>query len=152
MSVFAPVDDGFEERVRASFERQGVMELMGARLTRVDAGIVEITAPFRKDLTQQHGFFHAGVATTLADSAAGYAAYTLLPADAAILAVELKINFLAPARGEELIATGRVLKPGRTLTVNEMDVHCLDGGARVLCARGIQTTMCLRDRTSLTPG
>ena len=135
-----------------SFERQGVMGLMGARLTRVEPGLVEITVPFREDLTQQHGFFHAGVATTLADSAAGYAAYTLLPADAAILAVELKINFVAPAKGENLIATGRVLKSGRTLTVNEMDVHCLQGEDRVLCARGIQTTICLRDPPTLTPG
>ncbi len=152
MSAFTPADDGFAERVRASFERQGVMGLLGARLTRVDPGLVEITVPFREDLTQQHGLFHAGVSTTVADSAAGYAAYTLFPADAAILAVELKINFLAPAKGEELIATGRVLKPGRTLTVNEMDVHCLQGGDRVLCARGIQTTICLLDRPDLTAG
>jgi uncharacterized protein (TIGR00369 family) len=152
MSAFTPADDGFEERVRASFVRQGVMGLMRAKLTRVEPGLVEITVPFSEDLTQQHGFFHAGVATTLADSAAGYAAYTLLPADAAILAVELKINFVAPAKGEELIATGRVLKSGRTLTVNEMDVHCIQGEDRVLCARGIQTTICLRDRPTLTPG
>jgi uncharacterized protein (TIGR00369 family) len=152
VSAFTPADDGFAERVRASFERQGVMGLLGARLTRVDPGLVEITVPFREDLTQQHGLFHAGVSTTVADSAAGYAAYTLFPADAAILAVELKINFLAPAKGEELIATGRVLKPGRTLTVNEMDVHCLQGGDRVLCARGIQTTICLLDRPDLTAG
>ncbi len=152
MSAFTPADDGFAERVRASFERQGVMGLLGARLTRVDPGLVEITVPFREDLTQQHGLFHAGVSTTVADSAAGYAAYTLFPADAAILAVELKINFLAPAKGEELIATGRVLKPGRTLTVNEMDVHCLQGGDRVLCARGIQTTICLLDRPDLSAG
>jgi uncharacterized protein (TIGR00369 family) len=152
VSAFTPADDGFAERVRASFERQGVMGLLGARLTRVDPGLVEITVPFREDLTQQHGLFHAGVSTTVADSAAGYAAYTLFPADAAILAVELKINFLAPAKGEELIATGRVLKPGRTLTVNEMDVHCLQGGDRVLCARGIQTTICLLDRPDLSAG
>lgn len=152
MSGFTPADDGYADRVRVSFARQGVMSLLGARLTRVDPGLVEITVPFRDDLTQQHGLFHAGVSTTVADSAAGYAAYTLFPAEAAILAVELKINFLAPARGAELIATGRVLKPGRTLTVNEMDVHCLQGGDRVLCARGIQTTICLLDRPDLTAG
>ncbi len=152
MSAFTPADDGYPERVRSSFERQGVMGLLGARLTRVEPGLVEITVPFREDLTQQHGLFHAGVSTTVADSAAGYAAYTLFPADAAILAVELKINFLARASGEELIATGRVLKPGRTLTVNEMDVHCRRGEDRVLCARGIQTTMCLLDRPGLAAG
>jgi uncharacterized protein (TIGR00369 family) len=152
VSEFKPADDGYADRVRVSFERQGVMRLLGARLTRVDPGLVEITVPFREDLTQQHGLFHAGVSTTVADSAAGYAAYTLFPADAAILAVELKINFLSPARGEELIATGRVLKPGRTLTVNEMDVHCVQGGEPILCARGIQTTICLLDRPDLTAG
>ena len=152
MSAFTPTDAGYAERVRASFERQGVMGMLGARLTRVDPGLVEITVPFRDDLTQQHGLFHAGVSMTVADSAAGYAAYTLFPADAAILAVELKINFLAPAEGEELIATGRVLKPGRTLTVSEMDVHCRRGEDRVLCARGIQTAICLIDRPDLTAG
>ena len=152
MSEFKPADDAYSERVRASFERQGVMTLLGARLTRIEPGLVEITVPFREDLTQQHGLFHAGVSTTIADSAAGYAAYTLFPAEAAILAVELKINFLAPAEGEALIATGRVLKPGRTLTVNEMDVHCRRGDDRVLCARGIQTTICVLDRPGLSPG
>ena len=152
MSRFEPPDDGYADRVRGSFERQRVMGLLGARLTRVEPGLVEITVPFREDLTQQHGLFHAGVSTTIADSAAGYAAYTLFPADVAILAVELKINFLSPAQGEALIATGRVLKPGRTLTVNEMDVHCRRGEERVLCARGIQTTICLLDRPGLPPG
>jgi uncharacterized protein (TIGR00369 family) len=110
-------DPAFEARVRASFARQGVMTTIGARLTRVAAGAVEIELPFRSDLTQQHGFVHAGVITTIADSACGYAAFSLMPAEASVLTVEYKVNLLAPARGDRFVARGRVVKPGRTLTV-----------------------------------
>jgi len=111
MDVFQPVDANFEQRVRESFARQGVMRLIGAQLGRLEPGRVDIELPFRDDLSQQHGFFHAGITSTIADSAGGYAAYTLFPADSSVLTVEFKINLIAPAHGEKLIATGQVKSP-----------------------------------------
>src|SRR5690349_13792470 len=98
------------------------MAFLGAELARVEPGLVEIALPYRAELTQQHGFFHGGIVSTIADTAGGYAAFTLFPADASILTVEYKINLVAPADGERLVARGRVLKPGRTLTVCEFEV------------------------------
>ena len=143
MSVFVPKDPAFESRIRESFVRQKVMSLIGAALTRVEPGLVEIELPFRDDLTQQHGFFHAGIVGTIADSAGGYAAYTLMPAGSSVLSVEYKINLLAPADGERLVASGQVIRPGRTLTVCDLEVVVLKHGARTLCARGMQTLICL---------
>src|ERR687893_331809 len=100
MPAFAPQDENFEARVRASFARQRLMETIGAELTTISAGEVEIALPFREDLTQQHGYLHAGVVTSIVDSACGYAAMSLTPADAEVLSVEYKINLLSPARGE----------------------------------------------------
>ena len=145
MTEFEPKDPAFESRVRASFVRQKVMGLIGAELTRVTPGRVEIELPFRDDLTQQHGFFHAGIIGTIADSAGGFAAYTLMPAGASVLSVEYKINLMAPAEGERLVASGQVIRPGRTLTVCDLEVVVLKGGARTVCARGMQTLIC-RDR------
>ena len=122
MSDLPAPEPGFAERVRASFDRQTIMELIGARMTDVEPGRVEIELPFRKDLCQQHGFFHAGVTSMIADSAGGYAGYSLFPLGASVLTVEFKINLLAPADGDLLRAVGRVVKPGRTLTVTEADV------------------------------
>jgi len=144
MSPFEPQDPAFESRVRESFTRQKVMGLIGAVLTSVAPGRVEIELPFRDDLTQQHGFFHAGVVGTIADSAGGYAAYTLMPADTSVLSVEYKINLVAPAAGERLVASGQVVRPGRTLTVCDLEVVVLKGEARTLCARGMQTLICVR--------
>jgi uncharacterized protein (TIGR00369 family) len=130
MSPFTALDPNFAERVRASFGRQGAMALLGACLTRVEPGVVSIELPFRPDLTQQHGFFHAGVTSTIADTAGGYAGFTLFPAESSVLTVEYKMNLLAPADGERLVATGRVKKPGRTLTVCDLEVIvfiCLAG-------------------------
>ncbi len=149
MTEFTAPDPGFARRVRASFERQTVMDLIGARLTRVEPGLVEIELPYRRDLCQQHGFFHAGVTSTIADSAGGYAGFTLFPADASVLTVEFKINLLAPADGELLRAVGRVVKPGRTLTVTEVEVYAVkDGGAKA-CARMAQTLICLAGRPDM---
>lgn len=150
-----PVDSGFVERVRKSFNRQGFMALLGATLTRIEPGSVDIEVPFRADLTQQHGFFHAGVTGAIADTAGGYAGYTLFPADSSVLTVEFKINLVAPAQGERLSATGRVIKHGRTLTICALDVYALapaagpDAGTerRTLCATGTQTLICLHGRT-----
>jgi uncharacterized protein (TIGR00369 family) len=143
MATFEPRDPAFATRIRESFVRQKVMGLIGAVLTRVEAGQVEIELPYRDDLTQQHGFFHAGIVGTIADSAGGYAAYTLMPEGSSVLSVEYKINLLAPADGERLVASGKVVRPGRTLTVCDLEVHVLKGGARTLCARGMQTLICL---------
>src|SRR5436190_5662746 len=113
----------FETRVRDSFARQRVMELIGAELGSVESGAVEIVLPFRDDLTQQHGFVHAGIITTIADSACGYAAFTLMPEGSEVLSVEFKTNLLRPARGNEFIALANVIKPGKTLTVVKCDVY-----------------------------
>ena len=146
MSPFEAQDPEFETRVRESFVRQKVMGLIGARLARVEPGRVEIELPFRDDLTQQHGFFHAGIVGTIADSAGGYAAYTLMPAGSSVLSVEYKINLLAPAEGERLRASGQVVRAGRTLTVCDLEVVVEQDGAGTLCARGMQTLICLERR------
>ena len=112
-----PPDPHFAERVRASFQQQTVMAAIGASVRSVTPGAVEIELPFRADLCQQDGFLHAGIVTTIVDSACGYAAHTLMPAGARVLSVEFKINFLAPAVGESFIARGKVARAGRTVTV-----------------------------------
>lgn len=141
--AFTPADPGFEARVRDSFTRQRVMATLGARLVRVAPGEVDLELPFRADLTQQHGYLHAGIVTTLLDSACGYAAFSLMPADATVLSVEFKTNLLAPAAGERLLARGRVLRAGRTLTVCEASGVMLDGGGEKAVAHMVGTMMAL---------
>jgi uncharacterized protein (TIGR00369 family) len=143
---FAPADLDFAARVRASFDRQQVMRFIGATLTRVEPGHVEIALPFRAELTQQHGFFHAGITGTIADSAGGYAGYTLFPANSSVLTVEYKINLLAPADGERLVATGRVIRSGRMLTICELAVAAVKDGKSTECAHGLQTLMCMHGK------
>lgn len=125
--TFAPSDPEFRERIAASFARQGLMETLGAELTRVEPGFCEIGLPFRPGLSQQHGYFHAGAIGAIADSAGGYAAYSLMGAADSVLSVEYKLNLLAPGRGERLEARGRVLRAGRTLTVCRVDVFAVFG-------------------------
>jgi uncharacterized protein (TIGR00369 family) len=122
MPVFEPQDPQFENRVRGSFDRQTVMRTLGAELLRVLPGRVEIGLPYRPELTQQHGFLHAGIVGTVLDSACGYAAYSLMPAHAAVLSIEYKVNLLAPAKGEWFVARAAVKRPGRTVTVTQGDV------------------------------
>jgi uncharacterized protein (TIGR00369 family) len=122
-----PVDPEFETRIRDSFQLQKVMPSIGATLETVTPGFVEIRLPYSENLTQQHGYLHAGIVTTIVDSACGYAAYTLAAADTNVLTVEYKVNFLSPARGQLFIASGRVLKAGRTLTVCQGEVMAHDG-------------------------
>jgi len=141
--TFSAKDPAYEQRIRESFERQKVMALLGAVLTRVEPGRVTIELPFRDDLTQQHGFFHAGIVGTVADSAGGYAGYSLMPAGSSVLSVEYKMNLLAPADGQRLVATGQVVRSGRTLTVCDLEVQVVKDGAPSLCARGMQTLICL---------
>jgi len=148
---FTPRDPDFAARVRASFARQQVMPLIGAELTRVEPGEVEIQLPYRADLTQQHGYVHAGIVSTIADSAGGYAAYTLMPAGSSVLSVEFRVHLLAPADGERIVATGRVVRSGRTLTVCELEAVAIKGHERTVCAWGSQTLICLRDRPDQAP-
>jgi uncharacterized protein (TIGR00369 family) len=146
MADFTAPDPDYAARILASFERQGIMRLIGARMTRVEPGHVEIELPYREDLTQQHGYFHAGVTSTIADSAGGYAGFTLFPADSSVLTVEYKMNLVSPAEGEKLVAVGRVKRSGRSLTVCELEVLAVKDGAARSCAYGLQTLMCLHGR------
>ncbi len=134
----------FAEDIRQSFARQSIMGLIGAKLELVEPGLVEITIDYRKDLTQQHGYLHAGVVTTIADSAAGYAAYTLMPAGSEVLSVEFKVNLLRPAKGVAFVGRAEVIKPGRTLTVVRADVFGIsETGSRELVATLQGTMFCM---------
>ena len=149
MTAFTARDPDYEAKVRSSFARQKIMDLIGARLGRIEPGLVEIELSFRDDLTQQHGFFHAGVTSTIADSAGGYASFSLFPEESSVLTVEYKMNLIAPADGERLVATGRVIKPGRTLTICDLEVMAYKHGQGKLVAKGLQTMMCLQDRPDI---
>jgi uncharacterized protein (TIGR00369 family) len=142
-SEFSVADPNFEVRIRESFARQGLMKHFGAELLELTGGYVAIRVPFRPELTQQHNYFHAGVSGAIADSACGYAAFSLMPADSSVLTVEYKLNLLAPADGDELIARARVLRSGRTLKICAADVHVKKKGAEVHCATMLATVMCL---------
>lgn len=123
---FEPKDPGFAARVRASFARQKAMDLIGARLTVVEPGYTEVALAYRPELTQQKSYVHGGILGMIADSACGYAAYSLMPASASLVTVEYKINILAPARGD-VVARGQVVRPGRTLSVTRAEVYAADG-------------------------
>ncbi len=142
---FQPRDPGYAARCRASFGRQQAMRLIGARLVNVEPGLAEIELAYRDDLTQQKGYVHGGIIGMIADSACGYAAYSLMPASSSLVSVEYKINLLAPAIGEILFARGEVLRPGRTLTVARADIHGRTGGKSVHIATMQQTLMMLPD-------
>lgn len=133
----------FSEAVRDSFAQQSIMNLIGARLSLVEPGVVEIALPYRQDLTQQNGYLHAGIVTTIADSACGYAAFTLMPAGAQVLSVEFKVNLLRPAKGETFLSRAEVIKAGKTLTVVRADVFALTENNRTLVATMQGTMMCI---------
>lgn len=139
----------YERRVRDSFARQGVMGTLGARLLRVQPGEVEIALDWAPGLTQQHGFLHAGVVSTALDSACGYAGFTLMAADAAVLTIEFKVNLLAPARGQHFRMVGRVVKPGRTITVTEGQAFAIDDGRETLVATMGATLMAITGRADV---
>lgn len=146
---FEPRCIDFADRVRDSFARQGAMHTLGASLGLVAPGAVDIELPWAAALTQQHGFLHAGMVSTALDSACGYAGFTLMAADAAVLTIEFKINLLAPAKGQRFRMEGRVIKPGRTITVTEGRAYAVDNGQEKLIATMGCTLMCLRDRDGL---
>lgn len=131
----------FADEVKRSFAKQAIMGTIGGELTRVEPGVVEITLPYRADLTQQDGYVHAGIVTTIADSACGYAAYSLMPPESDVLAVEFKVNLLRPAKGEKLVARAEVIKPGRTLTVVRADVFAINGSEDRQLVATMQGTM-----------
>jgi len=137
VSEHADADPASGDVVRASFARQGLMDHLGARLVRVEPGAVDIEVDYSPTLTQQHGYFHGGLLTTLADTACGYAALTLAPTASEVLTVSLAVNFLAPARGQRLVAAARVVRAGRTVTVARAEVttHATTSGS-VSAGRG----------------
>ncbi len=136
-----PINPSFAEDVAVSFAQQPIMNLIGARLSLVKPGVVEITLPYRADLAQQHGYLHAGVVATIADSACGYAAFTLMPAGSNVLSVEFKVNLLRPAQGVEFVTRAEVIKAGRTLTVVRADVFGIDDKAGRELVATMQGTM-----------
>jgi uncharacterized protein (TIGR00369 family) len=143
---FEPRDPHWDAKVRDSFTKQGVMGLIGATLADVWPGGCEIHLPYRPDLSQQHGFFHAGVTSTVVDSAAGYAGFSLMAANTSVLSVEFKINLLAPADGELMIATGEVIKPGRNLIITRGDAWVVKHGKATHCAMMQQTLMTMHGK------
>ncbi len=144
MILAKPSNPRFAEEIRSSFAKQGIMRLIGAELDRVEPGMVEIRLPYRADLTQQHGYLHAGIVTTIADSACGYAAFSLMPADSDVLSVEFKINLLRPAQGQNFLARAEVVKSGKTLTVVQADVFAVSDQGNRLIATMQGTIICLK--------
>lgn len=145
--MFVPQDPDFAAKTRASFDRQAIMKTMGVEMTSVEAGRCELVMQFHPDFTQQHGYLHAGAVTTVADSAAGYAAFTLMPANSSVLSIEFKQNLLSPAAGEALIARGEVVRAGRTITVVEARAFMRKDGAEKLIGIMVATMMCMHGRS-----
>ena len=145
-STFEPRNPDWEATVRASFSRQKVMDLIGAEMGVLAPGRCEIRLPFRHDLTQQNGYFHAGITGTIVDSAGGYSGLTLMPPGAEVLTVEFKLNLLAPADGEYLVAEGQVLKSGRNLVITRGEVYAIKNGKATHCATMQQTLMTMHPK------
>ena len=150
MPSFEPKDANFRERVAASFQRQAVMHTLGIAIVRLEPGEIELTMPYAQPFTQQHGFVHAGIITTALDSACGYAAFSLMEKDAAVLTVEFKTNLLAPAKGETFLFAAEVIKPGRTLTVCEAKAYALTDGPAKLIAIMTGTLMAVTGRDGVS--
>lgn len=150
--VPVPRDPDYAGRVRASFQRQPAMALIGAELAAVEPGRCEIQLPWRQDLTQQHGFIHGGIVGMIADNAAGFAAASLTSAEASVLTVEYKINLLAPAEGERLVARGEVVRPGRNLIITSADVYAVHQQKWTLCAVLQQTIMVMHGKAERPDG
>ncbi len=144
-----PADGRFAERIRDSFHKQDALHTIGAAIHNVEPGRVEIGFDYDTRLTQQHGFIHAGILSTVLDSACGYAAYSLMPSDAGVLTIEFKINLLSPAKGERFIARGEVKKPGRTITVAEGQLTAWDGEQEKLVATMTGTLMTITGRSEV---
>lgn len=150
MDSFKPQTETYEARVRESFAKQSMMATLGASLDEVRPGFCEISMPFSDRLTQQHGFIHAGALAAIIDSAGGYAAYTLFGDTDTVLTVEFKLNLMAPADGQLVIARGEVVRPGRSLTVTRGEVIVVKDGVEKTCAIMQQTMMRISGRTDIT--
>ena len=146
MQLADPATGDFEARVRDSFARQNAMRFIGTELTQVRPGAVEIEMPYSEDLTQQHGFLHAGIISAALDSACGYAAYSLMPENSGVLTIEFKVNLLAPGRGERFLFRGEVTKPGRTIMVSDGRAFAFQDGEAVLVATMTATLMVIKGR------
>lgn len=144
--AFAPRNPDWEATVRGSFARQQVMRLIGAEMGMLAPGHCEIRLPYRDDLTQQNGYFHAGITGAIVDSAGGYAGLTLMPAGADVLTVEFKLNLLTPADGDILVAEGQVLKSGRNLVITRGEVYAIRDGKATHCATMQQTLMTMHGK------
>jgi uncharacterized protein (TIGR00369 family) len=142
-SQFQPKDPDFRTRITRSFGEQAVMRHINASLLGIDAGQVEIGFPYQAQLTQQDGFIHAGISSTIMDSACGYAAFTLMPVEARVLTIEFKINLLAPAAGDSFRAIGKVRKPGRSVFVAEAELYATSSGTDKLVATMVGTLMAM---------
>jgi uncharacterized protein (TIGR00369 family) len=142
-SQFQPKDPDFRARITQSFSEQAVMQHINASLLGIDAGQVEIGFPYQLQLTQQDGFIHAGISSTIMDSACGYAAFTLMPVEARVLTIEFKINLLAPAAGDSFRAIGKVRKPGRSVFVAEAELYATEDGTDKLVATMVGTLMAM---------
>jgi len=149
MTVFEPRNPDFEARVHRSFKRQTFMDTLGAKLVMVEPGAVDIQLYFTPENSQQHGFYHGGVVGTLADTAGGYSAFSLMNAEDSILTVEYKLNLVAPADGELLLVKGRVIRAGRQLMVCQSDAYISKAGVEKHCASMLGTFMVMRDMPDL---
>lgn len=146
MNKYQPSDPNYESRIRNSFEKQEAMKTIGAKLVTVMPGEVHIEFSFLESLTQQHGYIHAGIITTVVDSACGYAAYTLMPAESEVLTIEYKVNFMFPANGNRFKGVGRVIKPGRNITVCSGDIISFDGEKEKIVATMLATMISVGKR------
>lgn len=147
---FEPLDPDFAERGRRSFARATMLATIGAELARIECGAVDLALPVAAHIRQQHGFVHAGAVATLADTACGYAALTLMPAGAGVLTVEFKMNMMAPATGDRLVARGRVVKAGRTLVVTQAEIVAEAAGTERLVALMTATMMTIENRDGIS--
>jgi uncharacterized protein (TIGR00369 family) len=133
----------WEIRVKETFAEQGVMGLLGAQLHSMPPGYCEISLAYKPQLSQQNGFFHGGIIGTIADTAGGFAGFSLMPANSSVLTVEYKLNLMAPAEGEKIVARAKVVKSGRTLTITDTDVFVIKNGKETQCAKSLQTLISL---------
>ncbi len=147
---FKPRNKNFRTKVEESFALQKAMKTIGCTIKKVDPGHIELEFPYDEKFTQQHGFIHAGILATAMDSACGYAAFSLMPENAGVLAVEFKINFLAPAKGEKIRVVGEVLKPGRTISVCQAEAFTNDGRGEKLVSQMTGTIMTVYDREGIS--
>ncbi len=147
-SQFKP-SAGYKEKVIESFNRQGMMKTINASILAIRPGEIELEFPYQSNLTQQHGFIHAGIVSTVLDTACGYAAFSLMPENAAVLTIEFKVNLLSPAKGEQFRAVGKVKKHGNNITVTEGELFSHEEGGRKLVATMVGTIMSVYDREGI---